>query len=153
MSTEDEILILKCLNCNKNRKKHFNLDLIKIFANKYESCDGDINRFCLMLRKGVYSYEYMDSWKKFDETLLPDKEDFYSNLSMEDITDVDYNHEKKKHSNTLKKNLGCHHDLYVQSDTLLLTDVFENFRNEHIEIYELDPAHLLSAPGLNGKHV
>ena len=48
-----------------------------------------------MLRKGVYSYEYMDSWKKFDETLLPDKKDFYSNLSMEDITDVDYNHAKK----------------------------------------------------------
>ena len=95
MSTEDEILILKCLNCNKNHKKHFNLDLIKISANKYEFCDGDINRFCLMLRKGVYSYEYMDSWKKFDETLLPDKKDFYSNLSMEDITDVDYNHVKK----------------------------------------------------------
>ena len=53
----------------------------------------------------------------------------------------------------MKKNLGYHHDLYVQRDTLLLTDVFENFRNEHIEIYELDPAHLLSAPGLNGKHV
>ena len=54
--------------------------LIKRLANTYEFCDGDINNFFLMLRKGVYSYEYMDSWKRFDETSLPDKEDFYSNL-------------------------------------------------------------------------
>ena len=46
------------------------------------------------------------------------------------------------------KSLGNYHDLYVQSDTLLLADVFENFRNKCIEIYELDPAHFLSAPGL-----
>ena len=65
---------------------------------------------------------------------------------MEDITDVDYRHANLKNLNN--KNIGDYHDLYVQSDTLLLADVFENFRNKCIEICELDPAHFLFAPGL-----
>ena len=89
----------KCLKCNKNHKKHFNKYLIKKFANACEFCDGDINRFCLMLRKDVYSYEYMDSWERFDERSLPDKEDFYSNLNMEHIVDAGYKHEKKYEKN------------------------------------------------------
>ena len=101
-----------------------------------------------MLRKDVYPYEYMHSWKRFDETLLPKKEDFYSNLNMEDITDADYKHAKKVWKNFKIKNLGEYHDLYVKSDTLLIADVSENFRNKCIEIYELDTAHFLSAPGL-----
>ena len=56
---------------------------------------ADINKFCLMLREDVYWYEYMDSWKRFDETLLPEKEDSYSNLNMEDITDAEYKHAKR----------------------------------------------------------
>ena len=92
----------------------------------------------------------MDSWKRFDETSLPDKETFYSSLNMEDITDVDHRHAKRVLKNLGKnnKNLGDYHDLYVQSDKLLLADVFENFTNKCIEIYEPDPAHFLSAPGL-----
>ena len=89
----------------------------------------------------------MDSWKRFDEKLLPNK-DFSSSLNMEDFTDVDYRHAKEIYKEFKINNLGYHHDLYVQSDTLLLADVFENFRNKCIEIYELDPAHFLSAPGL-----
>ena len=76
----------------------------------------------------------MNSCERFDKTLLPDQEVFYSSLNMEDITDVDH--------------LGDYHDFYVQSDKLLLAGVFENFRNKCIEICELDPAHFLSAPGL-----
>ena len=53
-----------------------------------------INKFTLLLRKGVYPYEYMDDWEKFNETTLPKKEEFYSNLNMEDITDADYMHAK-----------------------------------------------------------
>ena len=102
----------------------------------------------MLLRKGVYPYEYMDSWERFDGTSLPDKEAFYSSLNTEDITDVDYRHAKRVFKNLNNKNLGDYHDLYVQSDTLLFKDVFENFRNKFIEIYELDPAHFLSAPGL-----
>ena len=83
----------------------------------------------------------MDSWERFDETSLPDKEAFYSSLNMEDITDVDYRHAKRVFKNLNNKNLGDYHDLHVQSAMLLLADVFENFRNKCIEIYELDPAH------------
>ena len=67
---------------------------------------------------------------------------------MDDITDVDYRHGKKVFEYLVNKNLGGYHDLYVQSDTLLLADVFENFRNMCIKIYELDPTNFLSAPGL-----
>ena len=67
---------------------------------------------------------------------------------MEDSTDVDYRHAKRVFKNFNNKNLGNYHDLYVQSDTLLLAGVFDNFRNTCIEIYELDPANFLSAPGL-----
>ena len=76
------------------------------------------------------------------------KELFYSNLNMEDITNVDYMHAKIVFTNLINKNLGDYHDLYVQSDTLLLADVFENFGNMCIKVYELDPAHFLPAPGL-----
>ena len=85
ISTINNYLIFKCLECKKSHRKHFNKVLIKKFANTYEFCNEDINKFCLMSRKGVYSYEYMDSWKRFDETSLPKKEDFYSNLNMEDM--------------------------------------------------------------------
>ena len=75
--------------------------------------DGDISKFCLMLRKGVYPYEHMDSWKRFNETSLPDKEDFYSNLNTEYITDADYDNAIKVWRNFEIKNLGEYHDLYV----------------------------------------
>ena len=95
----------------------------------------------------------MDSWERFNETSLPDKESFYSNINIEDITDVDYRHAKRVFNevvpkNLSNKNLSDYHDLYVQSDTLLLADVFENFRDMCIKVYELDPAHFLSTPGL-----
>ena len=101
----------------------------------------------MLLRKDVYPYEYMDNWERFDET-LPNKESFYSNLNMENINDIDYRHGNNLFKKCKVKNLGEYHDLYVQSDTLLLSDVFENFRNTCIKVYELDPAHFLSLPGL-----
>ena len=90
----------------------------------------------------------MYSWGRFNETSLPGKEAFYSNLNMEDISDVDYRHVKRVFKNLSSKNLGYYHDLHVQSDTILFSDVFENFRNMCIKVYELDSAHFLSAPGL-----
>ena len=101
-----------------------------------------------MLRQGVSPYEYMDDWEIFNQTSLPEKEDFYSHLNMEDVTDADYDHAKEVCRDFEIKNLGEHHDLYVQSDALLLADVFENFRNICLEIYELHPAKFLSAPGI-----
>ena len=101
-----------------------------------------------MLRKGVYPYEYADTWERFSEILLPSKEDFYSNLNMEDISDIDYEHANNVFEVFKLENLGDYHDLYVQSDTLLLSDVFKNFRDMCLKEYELDPAHFLSLPGL-----
>ena len=90
----------------------------------------------------------MDKWEKFKKEPLPDKESFYSELNKEGITDKDYAHAQKVWDTFNIKNLGEYHDLYVQSVTLLLVDVFESFRDKCIEIYELDPAHFSSAPGL-----
>ena len=90
----------------------------------------------------------MDIWERFDETSLPDKEAFYSGLNMKNIADADYRHAKRVFKNLNNKNVGDYHDLYVQSDTLLLADAFENFRNKCFEIYELDPADFLSQPEL-----
>ena len=118
-----------------------------MFPNIHQFCNGDINKFILLLRKGFYPYECMDGWERFDETSLPDKNAFYSELNLEDITDKDYAHAQKVFRELKLKIIGDYHDLYVQSDTLLLADVFENFRNKCIEIYELNPAHFLSSPG------
>ena len=131
-----------------DKKKISQAELIKKFPHTYQFCNGDLNKFALLLRKGVYPYEYMDSWEKFNETSILDKEAFYSELNKEDITDEDYAHYKKVLKEFKIKDRGEYHDLYVQSDTLLLADVFENFRDKCIEIYELDPVHFLSAPGL-----
>ena len=90
----------------------------------------------------------MDDWEKFNETSLPEKEEFYSHLNVEDITDADYAHSKRVCKDFEIKNLGEYHDLYVQSNTLLLIDIFENIRNICLEIYELDPTKFLSAPRL-----
>ena len=90
----------------------------------------------------------MDSWERFNETELPPKKEFYNKLNLEDITDKDYLYAQKVWNTFKIKNLGEYHDLYVQSDTSLLADVFENFRKVCAEIYQLDPAYFLSAPGL-----
>ena len=148
MSIKDNQLIFRCSSCKEIIKKNFNKELIKRFANTYRFYNKDLNKFILLLRKGVYLYEYMDNWERFSETLLPNKEVFYSNLNVEDITDTDYTHANKLFKEFKIKHLGKYHDLHVQSDTLLLADLFENFRNECMKVYELDPANFLTAPGL-----
>ena len=82
---DNQLIIFKCLNCNKEKNKDFNKELVNRFSNTNKFCNGDINKFVLLLRKGVYPYEYMNSWERFNETSLPNKEDFYSCLNMEDI--------------------------------------------------------------------
>ena len=82
----------------------------------------------MLLRQGVYPYEYIDGWEKFNETTLPEKEKFYSNLIMEDITNADYMHAKIVCIDFEIKNLGEYHDLYLKSDSLLLAYIFKNFR-------------------------
>ena len=101
----------------------------------------------MLLRKGVFPYKYKDDWKKLNKRAFPEKEEFYSNLNMEDITDADYMHAKRICKDFEIKNLGKYHDLYNKSDTLLLADVFENFRNMCLKTYHLDSVKFLSAPG------
>ena len=148
MKNKDEKLIFRCFSCKKNYEKDFNKELIKRFANTYSFCSKDLNKSILLLSKGVYPYKYMDNWETFDETSLPDEESLYSSLNMENIDDVDYRHGNNVFKKFKLKHLQEYHDLHVQSDTLLLADVFENFRNMCIKGYELDPAHFLSLPGL-----
>ena len=129
IKTKNEKLILECYNCKQRYRKKFNKELIKRFAGTYEFCNNDLNKFVLLLRKGVYPYEYMDTCERFSEISLPSKEDFYSNLNMEDISDIDYRHANNVFKRFKLENLGDYDDLYVQSDALLLADVFSNFRD------------------------
>jgi len=103
----------------------------------------------LMSKKGVYPYDYMDSFEKFNETKLPTKDEFYSILNDEHISDDDYEHAKKVWRGFQLKNMGEYHDLYLMSDILLLADAFENFRKTCLEYYKLDPAHYFTSPGLS----
>ena len=110
--------------------------------------NNDINKFILLLRKGVYPYEYMDDWEKFNETKLPEKEEFYSNLNLEDIRDADCIHAKRVFKDFEIKNLGEYHDLYRKGDVLLLAYVFESFRKMCLKTYELDPVRFISVSEL-----
>ena len=136
---KNEKLILECYNCKQRYKK----SLVT-----YSFCNNDLNKFILLLRKGVYPYEYMDNWERFNETSLPSKESFYSNLNMEDIDDIGYRHGNNVFNKFKLNNLGDYRDLYVQSDILLLADVFENFRDMCLKVYELDPAHFVTRIGM-----
>ena len=84
----------RCKECNGISTKSIN-ELAEKFPNTYQFCNGDLNKFVLLLRKGVYPYKYMDSWKRFNETSLPPKKDLYGELTLEDISDKDYNHAQK----------------------------------------------------------
>ena len=102
----------------------------------------------LLTRKGVYPYDYVSSLDKLSETCLPPKEEFYSQLNDEDISDDDYNHAIRVWNTFKCKTLRDYHDLYLKSDVLLLSDVFENFRKTCLKHYKLDPAHYYTSPGL-----
>ena len=138
----------KCLCCNKDYSNKLDKELKKKFKNTFKFFNNDINNLILLLRKGFYPYEYMDDWEKFIETTLPEKEEFYSSLSMEEFTDADYMHGKRVCKDFKIKNLGEYHDWYLKSDTVILADVFKNFRKMCLKIYELDPVKFISAPGL-----
>ena len=102
----------------------------------------------LVTRKGVYPYEYMDSLERLKENKLPPKESFYSRLTDEDISDEDYQHAQKVWEAFDMEHLQDYHNLYNETDVILLADVFENFRSICIKNYELDPAHYYTVPGL-----
>ena len=150
---KDDLVEYKCLYYNKNYQKNLYENLKKQCFNTYRHSNCDINKLILFLQKSVYVYESMDDWEKINETSLPKKEGFYSNLNMENINDADSKHSKKGCKDFEIKYLGEYDDLYVQDDTLLLADVFENFGNVCLEIYELSPARFFLLPqNYHGNH-
>ena len=118
-------------------------------AFKYTSQKFKGKKLDLMSRKGVYPYDYMDSFDKFEGEKLPTKENFYSILNDENISDDEYKHAQNVWKTFSLKNMGEYHDLYLKTDILLLADVFENFRNTCLEYYKLDPCHYFTSPGLS----
>ena len=103
----------------------------------------------LMLRKGVYPYEWMDCLDKMQHTSLPTKENFYSTLTMEHISDEDYHHAQQVWKTFDMHSMQDYHDLYLKTDVLLLADCFESFRGKCLQYYQLDPAHFYTTPGLS----
>ena len=103
----------------------------------------------LLLRKGVYPYEYMDAFERFAEVEMPPIENFHSSLKNEDITAADYAHAKNVWNKFNCANIGDYHDLYLETDVLLLADVWESFSKTCFEQYKLDPAHYVSSPHLS----
>ena len=102
----------------------------------------------LLTRKGVFPYDYVSSIDKLSETQLPPKDEFYSKLNDEDISDEDYQHAIKVWNKFGCKTIKDYHDLYLKSDVLLLADVFEKLRSTCLKHYKLDPAHYYTSPGL-----
>ena len=118
-------------------------------ALKYTNKIFQKEKLKLMTRKGIYPYDYMDSFEKFNKTELPTKDEFYSILNNEHISDEDYCHAKKVWNTFQLKTMGEYHNLYLKSDILLLADVFENFRKTCLQYYKLDPCHYFTSPGLS----
>ena len=108
-------------------------------------------QYNLLTRKGIYPYEYMSSWDHFEEVQLPPIEAFYSNLNMSYVSEDNYQHLQKVWKEFGIRNLGKYHDLYLQTDVILLANVFEAFRDTCLEHYKLDPAHFYTSPGLAWK--
>ena len=109
------------------------------------------NQRKLLIKKGIYPYEHMDNWNKFNDHELPNKDMFYSKLNMSDVSDKDYDHAQNVWKEFKIKDMGEYHDLYLLTDTILLANVFESFRTVCIDNYGLDPAHFYTAPGLAWK--
>ena len=116
---------------------------------KYTSQEFQDEKLELMKRKGVYPYDFMNSFDKFDDRHLPPKKEFYSLLTDEDISDEDYKHAQNVWTTFKLESMGQYHDLYLKSDVLLLADVFEKFRKTCLQYYELDPCHYFTSTDLS----
>ena len=118
-------------------------------AFKYTSEVFKGEKLQLMKQKGVYPYDYMSNFDKFNDTQLPTKDEFYSQMNNTNITDEEYSHAQNVWNTFQLKTMSEYHDLYLKSDVLLLADVFENFRKTCLEYYRLDPCHYFTSPGLS----
>ena len=108
-------------------------------------------QYDLLNRKGVYPYEYVNSWDRFEETRLPPIDAFYSNLNMSSISEDNYQHTQRVWEEFGIRDLGDYHDLYLRTDLVLLANVYEAFGDTCLRHYKLDPAHFYTSPGLAWK--
>ena len=152
-SAADTFCASKPLSCG--RKTHGNRPSCNLIKNlpdeafKYTKQEFKKEQFNLMKQKGIYPYDHMDSFDRFNETKLPVQQDFYSILNNEHISDKQYKHAQNVWDTFNLKTMGDYHDLYLKSDILLLADVFENFRKTCLQYYKLDPCHYFTSPGLS----
>ena len=169
---EDYITFLISIEVNKyidkngeERSKEIELRFIDSFKFMSSSLDSLVNNLArgnnkffrfedynesqyeLLIRKGIYPYEYMDDWDKFKETVLTREEAFYSKLNMSGVSDQDYEHAHRVWREFGINNLGEYHDQYLRMDVILLANVFESFRKVCLDNYGLDLAHFLRPLG------
>ncbi|XP_031633745.1 uncharacterized protein LOC116347323 [Contarinia nasturtii] len=120
-------------------------DQLKITRKQWENLNEE--QFNLLTQKGVYPYEYMDSWNKLNDTQLPPQENFYSDLTNCSISDEQYAFAQTVWDTFNIQTMREYTDIYLKTDVLLLADIFEKFRDSCIKLYELDPAHYYTLPG------
>ena len=144
---DDKNIYARCKSCTKRSKQ--SLDFLKsLFPNTFHLTNGNINKFILLLKKGVYPYESMNELNKFNETELPAIDKFYSKLNLKNICKEDHRHAQNIWNTFNIKNLGEYHDLCVQSDATQLAGIFEQFRTVCLKEYKLDPSYFCTTPGL-----
>jgi hypothetical protein len=102
----------------------------------------------LLYAKGIFPYEWFDTFNKFDDVELPPRDSFYSNLNEEGITEDEYARARNVWTTFECEKFKYYHDLYLKTDIILLVDVFENFREISLKTYELDPAQYDTTPAL-----
>ena len=125
---------------------HHELEIDPIFGNLRVDCMDE--QFQLLLRKGVYPYKYMDNWEKFKENCLPPIEAFYSKPNLLGIGECNYDHAQSVWREFGMKDLGDYHDLYLETNVFMLSNVFATFRVTCLEHYALDLAHFYTSPRL-----
>ena len=165
-----QVEVNKYINKDGNeRRKEMELrfiDSIKCMSSSLDSLVNNLARGChqffgfefynnrqckLLIQKGIYPYEYMDSWDRFKETSLPSIERFYSNLNMSEVSDTDYEHACSIWRECGIRNMGEYHDLYLRTNVILLANVFESFRRVCLENYGLDHRIFIQCQDWRGK--
>lgn len=136
----------KFLQCSLAKlAKNLPADKLHI-THKEWSCLSDSD-FQLLTQKGIYPYSYVNSWDRLKETKLPSQKNFYDELNDCKITNEEYKFAQKVWKTFKIKSMRAYTELYLKTDVLLLADIFENFRDSCIKLYELDPAHYYTLPG------
>src|SRR5215216_1042149 len=124
------------------------IEKFPLTVNYFTEKGYSIDKIKLLFRKGVFPYDWTNAWEKFDRISLPSRKDFYSLLSQQNISKEDYEHAQKVWQVFEMKNFGEYHNLYLETDVLLLADIFMNYTIMCLQDDGLDPSHYVSASGM-----